>query len=37
MNTRFFRERGLIALVALHRRGHQPIAAPITPQLALWG
>jgi len=37
MNTRFFRERGLIALVALHRHRHRPIAAPTTPQLALWG
>jgi RNA-directed DNA polymerase len=37
LNTTFFRERGLIALVPLHRHKHQPIAAPVSPQLALWG
>ena len=37
MNTRFFTERGLIALVGLHRRKHQPVCAPVSPQLALWG
>jgi group II intron reverse transcriptase/maturase len=37
MNTRFFQERGLIALVGLHRRRPQPVVAPDPPQLALWG
>ena len=37
MNTRFFSERGLIALVVLHHRKHQPVVAPVSPQLALWG
>ena len=37
MNTRFFTERGLLALVALHHRKHQHVVAPVSPQLALWG
>ena len=37
MNTRFFIERGLIALVGLHERKHQHVVAPVSPQLALWG
>jgi RNA-directed DNA polymerase len=37
MTTRFFTERGLTALVVLHRRKHQHVVAPVSPQLALWG
>ena len=37
MNTRFFTERGLLALVELHRCKHQHVVAPVSPQLALWG
>lgn len=38
LRTAFFTERGLVALVALHRRAHQDVVAPAQPQLALeWG
>jgi RNA-directed DNA polymerase len=37
LNRAFFTARGLVALVDLHRRAHQPIIAPDPPQLALWG
>jgi group II intron reverse transcriptase/maturase len=37
LNNAYFRERGLIALVELHRKTHQHIVAPDPPQLALWG
>lgn len=37
MNTQFFTERGLMTLVELHRRKHQHVVAPVSPQLALWG
>ncbi len=37
LRNRFFAERGLISAVEMHHRRHQPIAAPISPQLALWG
>jgi group II intron reverse transcriptase/maturase len=37
LNRAFFRERGLVALVEMHRREHQHIIAPDPPQLALWG
>jgi RNA-directed DNA polymerase len=37
LNRAFFRERGLVALVEMHRRAQQRIAAPNPPQLALWG
>jgi RNA-directed DNA polymerase len=37
MNTRFFQERRLTALVGLHRRHHRRIAAPVEAQMALWG
>ncbi|HSS48325.1 MAG TPA: group II intron reverse transcriptase/maturase [Thermoanaerobaculia bacterium] len=37
MNTRFFTERGLVALIELHRRRHEHVVAPVSPQLALWG
>lgn len=37
LTTTFFTERGLIALIPLHRHRHQHIAAPVSPQLALWG
>ena len=37
MSTRFFTERGLLALVELHRCKHQHVVAPVSPQLALWG
>lgn len=30
-------KRGLVSVVGLHRRAHQHIAAPVSPQLALWG
>ena len=36
LRPRFFADRGLIALVELHRRAHQEIVAPVSPQLALW-
>ena len=32
-----FAKRGLLSVVGLHRRAHQHIAAPVSPQLALWG
>ncbi len=38
MPTVFFTARGLIRLVALHRRSRRSVVAPIQPQLALeWG
>jgi RNA-directed DNA polymerase len=37
LNRAFFRERGLVALVDLHRRAHQHIVVPDPPQLALGG
>ncbi len=37
LNRAFFTERGLVALVEMHRRVHQHIVAPESPQLALWG
>jgi RNA-directed DNA polymerase len=37
LNRAFFRERGLVAVVEMHRRAHQHISAPESPQLALWG
>src|SRR5487761_1478937 len=37
LNRAFFRERGLIFLVDIHRNSHQQIIAPDPPQLALWG
>ena len=37
LRNRFFAERGLISVVELHHHRHEPIAAPDTPQLALWG
>ena len=37
LNRVFFRARGLVALVDLHGQAHQHIAAPASPQLALWG
>ena len=37
LNRAFFRARGLMALVELHRDAHQHIVAPEPPQLALWG
>jgi RNA-directed DNA polymerase len=37
LNRAFFRARGLIALIDLHRDASQHIAAPELPQLALWG
>jgi group II intron reverse transcriptase/maturase len=37
LNRAFFRARGLVALVDLHRDAHQHIVAPDPPQLALWG
>jgi group II intron reverse transcriptase/maturase len=37
MNTAFFTGRGLVALVEMHRRKHEHVVAPVSPQLALWG
>jgi hypothetical protein len=37
LNRAFFWERGLVALVDLHRRARQHIVVPDPPQLALWG
>jgi len=37
LNRAFFRARGLVALVDLHRDAPQHIVAPDPPQLALWG
>jgi RNA-directed DNA polymerase len=37
LNRAFFRERGLVALVEMHRDAPQRIVAPDPPQLALWG
>jgi hypothetical protein len=37
LRNRFFAEHGLISVVELHHRRHQPIAGPEEPQLALWG
>jgi hypothetical protein len=37
LNRAFFRGRGLMALVDLHRQARHHIVAPGPPQLALWG
>jgi RNA-directed DNA polymerase len=37
LRNAYFAERGLVFLVDLHRQAHQHIAAPVSPQLALWG
>jgi RNA-directed DNA polymerase len=37
LNRAFFRDRGLVALIDMHRRAPQHIVAPDPPQLALWG
>ncbi len=37
LNRAFFRERGLVALVEMHRQASMHIVAPQSPQLALWG
>jgi hypothetical protein len=38
LRTRFFTDRGLDSLVALHRDWHEEIVAPTHPQLAMeWG
>lgn len=37
LRNAFFANRGLISVVDMHHRRHQPIAAPDPPQLALWG
>jgi RNA-directed DNA polymerase len=37
LNRAFFRERGLVFLVEMHRRAPQHVIAPEAPQLALWG
>ncbi len=36
LNRAFFRERGLVAVVEIHRQAPQHIIAPESPQLALW-
>ena len=37
LRNAYFAKRGLVSVVGLHRRAHQHIAAPVSPQLALWG
>lgn len=37
LRNAYFAERSLIFLADLHRRARQHIAAPVSPQLALWG
>jgi RNA-directed DNA polymerase len=37
LNRAFFRDRGLAALIDMHRRAPQHIVAPESPQLVLWG
>ena len=37
LRNAYFAERGLIFMVDLHRRAHQHIVVPESPQLALWG
>jgi RNA-directed DNA polymerase len=37
LRNAYFAKRGLIFLVDMHHRAHQHIAAPESPQLALWG
>jgi hypothetical protein len=37
LRNAYFAERGLIFLVDLHRQTSQQVAAPESPQLALWG
>jgi RNA-directed DNA polymerase len=37
LRNAYFAKRGLLSVVGLHRRAHQHIAAPVSPQLALWG
>ena len=37
LRNAFFAKRGLISVVQAHRRRHQPVVAPVSPQLALWG
>jgi group II intron reverse transcriptase/maturase len=36
LRNAFFKERGLVSVVDLHHRTHQPVVAPEVPQLALW-
>jgi RNA-directed DNA polymerase len=37
LRNAYFAKRGLVFLVGLHQSAHQHIAAPESPQLALWG
>ena len=37
LRNAYFAKRGLTSVVGLHRQAHQHIAAPVSPQLALWG
>ncbi len=37
LRNAFFAKRGLISLVDMHKQRHRPVAAPESPQLALWG
>jgi len=37
LRNAFFAKRGLISLVDMHKQRRRPIAAPASPQLALWG
>jgi RNA-directed DNA polymerase len=37
LNRAFLTERGLVAVVEMHRRASQHISVPEPPQLALWG
>jgi group II intron reverse transcriptase/maturase len=37
LRNAFFAKRGLMSVVEAHHRRHQPVVAPVAPQLALWG
>ena len=37
LRNAYFAKRELLSVVGLHRWAHQHIAAPVSPQLALWG
>ena len=37
LRNAYFAKRGLVFVVVLHQQAHQHIAAPKSPQLALWG
>jgi RNA-directed DNA polymerase len=37
LRNAFFAKRGLMSVVEAHHRRHEPVVAPVPPQLALWG